>query len=130
MVECLHSFFLSKYVIDFVFYIHSCITSQNATMEGFGSPTCGGNVHQNKTHDITEPLETEALYSYAVLSQTHHNNIHDSVNGTSIEGPATKQGSTVNRDVYSYEDVNNVKIEGVYTIVEDEIEIYSKLQRK
>ena len=98
-------------------------------MEGFDSPTYGGKVHQNNTHDVTKLPETEALYSYSVLSQTYHNNVHDSINSTGMEGAATNQGSTVNSGVYSYVDVNDVKIEGVHS-VENEIEIYSKLQRK
>ena len=47
-----------------------------------------------------------------------------------MEEPAANQDSTVNSGVCSYDEVNNVKIEGVYSLVEDEIETYSKLQRK
>ena len=38
-----------------------------------------------------------------------------------MEGPATNQGFTVNSSVYSYNEVNNVKIEGIYSIVENKI---------
>ena len=96
-------------------------------MECLGNPTYDGQVHQNNTHDVTELPEAEADYSYV---QTQQNNVYDSVNSTSMEGPATNQDSTVNSDVCSYDEVNNVKIEGVYSLVEDEIETYSKLQRK
>ena len=130
MVACLHSFSLSKHVIDFIFHICSCTTSQDTAMEGLGNPTYGGQVHQKNNYDITELPEAEAQYSYAVLPQTHHNNVNDSVNGTGIEGPSTNQGSTVNNGIYSYAEVNNEKIEGVYSLAEDEIETYSKLQRK
>ena len=130
MVACLHSFSLSKHVIDFIFHICSCTTSQNTAMEGLGNPTYGGKVCQNNSYDITELPEAEAQYSYAELPQTHHNNVYDSINVTGMEESATNQGSTVENDIYSYAEVNNAKIEGVYSLAEDETETYSKLQRK
>ena len=48
-------------------------------------------------------------------------NVYESVNGTGMEGPATNQGFTVNSSVYSYDEVNNVEIEGIYSIVENKI---------
>ena len=99
-------------------------------MEDLGNLQYGGQVHQNNSHDVTELPEDETQYSYAVLPQTHHDNVYDSLNGTSIEGTATNQGFIVNSGVYFYNEVNNVKIEGVYSLVEDEIKTYSKLQRK
>lgn len=90
---------LVKKVIDFFFHIHSCTTSQNATMEALSSPIHGGQVHQNNSHDVTELPVAEAGYSYAVLPQTHHDNVYDSLYGTGIEGTATTQGYTVNSDI-------------------------------
>ena len=84
-------------------------------MEVLGNPTYGGKVHQNN-QNITELPEAEADYSYA---QTHQNIVYESVNSTGIEGPMTNQGFTVNSGIYSNDEVNNVKIERVYSLLED-----------
>ena len=110
----------------FLFYLCSCTTSQDATMEGLGNDTYGGQVHQNNNQNITELPEAEADYSYA---QTHQNTVYESVN-TGMEGQVTNQDFTVNSSIYSYDKVNIVKIEGVHSLAQDEIETYSKLRRK
>ena len=96
-------------------------------MEDLSNPTYNGQIHQNNNQNITELPDADADYSYA---QTHQNIVYESIDGTGIEGPVTNQGSTVNSGIYSYDEVNNVKIEGVYSLAKDEIENYSKLQRK
>ena len=78
-------------------------------MEGLCNPTYGGQVHQNNNQNKIELPEAEGDYSYV---QTHQNTVYESVN-TGIEGPVTNQGSTVNSSIYSYDEVNIVKIEGV-----------------
>ena len=77
-------------------------------MECLGNLTYGRQVHQNNSHDVTEQSQAEANYSYV---QTHQNYAYDSVNSTHMEGLTTNQGSAVNSGVYSYDEVNNVKIE-------------------
>ena len=77
-------------------------------MECLGNLAYGGQVHQNNTHDVTELSQAEANYSCV---ETHQNYAYDSVNSTRMEGLTTNQGSAVNSGVYSYDEVNNVKIE-------------------